>query len=332
MSMARRVIAGAILLLLAGGAYYAYQTLNPDQENVIRAAGTIEATLVKLNSRTAGTLKTVNVQEGDQMSPGDLAFEITRDDLAAARERDATTVTKAQAQLSDLLSGARQAEIKELEAMVATARASAEKADQDLLTREALYAQDGLSQEELEKFRLNAEVGKNQVAAAEARLALAMSGSRTGTINAARAEVERSRAVLKASEAAVADLKVTSPLKGIVVNRNYEPGEFVTMGATVVTVADLDDLWIKLYIPTDDLPSIALGQKVEFTVSGHDKTFQGTVAQIASQGEFTPRTIQTAKERTNVVFEVKVTVDDSQKILKPGMPCDAIFVKEDPND
>jgi len=99
-------------------------------------------------------------------------------------------------------------------------------------------------------------------------------------------------------------------------------------GAAVLTVADLKNLWIKVYIPTDDLPAIKLNQRVRFTVSGESRTFKGTVIEIASKGEFTPKSIQTKKERTNVVFGVKIRVDDRSGVLKPGMPADAVFVRE----
>ncbi|MGI5922288.1 MAG: HlyD family efflux transporter periplasmic adaptor subunit, partial [Syntrophomonadaceae bacterium] len=79
------------------------------------------------------------------------------------------------------------------------------------------------------------------------------------------------------------------------------------------------------YIPTDDLPAIKMGQKVRFTVSGDKTQYTGTVTYIASQGEFTPKTIQTKKERANVVFAVKIAVNNQDGVLKPGMPADIVF-------
>ena len=87
----------------------------------------------------------------------------------------------------------------------------------------------------------------------------------------------------------------------------------------------MDDLWIKVYIPTDDLPKVALGQKVTFTVSGWPEIFEGVVEEIAARGEFTPKTIQTKQERTNVVFAVKIRISSKGNVLKPGMPADVVF-------
>ena len=125
--------------------------------------------------------------------------------------------------------------------------------------------------------------------AAEAKLSILQSGNRPEMITAAKAEVERSRAVLKATEAMLEDLRIKSSLNGTVIQKNYEPGEYVMVGAAVLTVADLTNLWIKVYIPTDDLPAVKLNQKVRFTVSGESQTFNGTVVEIASKGEFTLR-------------------------------------------
>jgi len=137
--------------------------------------------------------------------------------------------------------------------------------------------------------------------------------------------VARNRAVLKATEALVADLQITAPLTGTVLTKNYEEGEFLQLGATLLTIAKIDDLWVKVYIPTDDLPYISLGQNVQFSVSGYNQSFEGVVEEIASKGEFTPKTIQTKKERTNVVFAVKIRIKSEGGILKPGMPADVVF-------
>jgi HlyD family secretion protein len=121
------------------------------------------------------------------------------------------------------------------------------------------------------------------------------------------------------------DLNVVSPINGTVITKNYQQGEFVQMGAPIVTLVDLSDMWIRVYIPTDQLPGIKLGQQVRFTVSGTPKVFKGAVEEINAQGEFTLQTIQTEEERANVVFGVKIRIDNEGGILKPGMPADVTF-------
>lgn len=328
MSKAKRALILVVILCLGIGSYYGYQVYFIRGSQDIQASGTIEATTLDLKAPVAGVIENIAAQEGDALQKGQIAVEISRSDLLAQRERDAMALTKAEAQLADLMSGFREQEIAEAEANLAVAQATARKSADELESREALFAEGGISQEELERYRLTAEVDQNKLKAAEAKLSMLQSGNRPEVISAARAEVERNRAVLKATEAVIADLQIKCPLTGTVIQKNHEPGEYVMLGAPVLTIADLSNLWIKVYIPTDDLPAVKLNQKVQFTVSGESRTFSGTVSEIASQGEFTPKTIQTKKERTNVVFGVKIRIDDAEGVLKPGMPADVIFARE----
>jgi HlyD family secretion protein len=315
-----------LLVLLAGGSYWAYNKYFMSASSSILATGTIEATTVDLNLKAAGTIKTLAFKEGDAVKQNQPLAELTRSDLAAQRERDALAVAEAQDKVNDLVSGARDQEIKAATASLNIAKINLDNANLDLERVKKLFEAGAVSQQELDQAQLNSDLKKNQLDAAQAALSLLQAGTRPAQISGAEAEVERTKAVLKASESMLDDLKINSPIDGIVLSRNYEPGEFVAMGVSLGTIADLNHLWIKVYIPTDDLPMIKLGQKVHFTVSGNSTQYIGTVSNIASQGEFTPKTIQTKQERTNVVFAVKITVDDNQNsALKPGMPADVVF-------
>jgi HlyD family secretion protein len=353
MDMKKRAAMVLVVLLLIAGGYWGYRNYLVRDTSAIEATGTVEAVTVDLSAKIQGTLKSVAVKAGDTVSKGQLVAELSRNDLQAQRERDALAVLKAEAALADLQSGARDQEIKEAALALDTAgvnykqasidyeqaAADYEQAATDHERLEFLYEAGAISQSEYEKaanmLKKSAnmmetaanrlKLAENQVEAARARLSLLRSGNRPQQINAARVEVERSKAVLQATEAMLEDLKITSPLDGEVLSKNYEEGEYVTPGAPVITVADLSDMWIKLYIPTDDLPHIRLGQQVTFTVSGKTRVFSGVVEEIASKGEFTPKTIQTKQERANVVFGVKIRVEDTGGVLKPGMPADVVF-------
>lgn len=316
-----------ILVLCATGSWWYVQGLQ-NKSDSLRATGTIEATTVNLTSKLSGTIKSLPYREGDSVAAGELVAELTRSDLVAQKERDALGVVSAEARLADLVNGPRPQEIEEASAQTELAHSSHAQAESDLARVEALFRAGAVSREQLEQARLNLSQKAAQLKAAQARLSLLESGSRPAAIEAARAEAERSRAVLQASQAMLDDLKITSPIQGIITTCNYEPGEFVSAGSTLATVVDLQRLWIRVYIPTDDLPNLRLGQPVRCTVSGYSQSFAGTVKQIASRGEFTPKTIQTEKERANVVFAVKIALDTTQGVLKPGMPADVVFVKE----
>lgn len=324
MNKQKTAMAVFLVIIVLIGAYWLYH-ITHKADRSIRASGTIEATTVDINVRTQGIIKTLPLEEGSLVKKDQMVAEISRNDLEAQRERDAMGVVSAEEKLSDLQSGAREQEIEEAEASVNIARVNYDKASEDYSRMDKLFIEGAVAREELDQASVNKELKKNQYNAALARLNLLKAGNRPAQVDSAAAEVERSQAILKSTEAMLADLTIYSPLSGTVLSRNYEEGEYVTMGALLATIADLDHLWIKVYIPTDDLPAIKLGDRVHFTVSGDKTDYTGVIKHIASKGEFTPKTIQTQKERTNVVFAVKIEIENVNGRLKPGMPADVVF-------
>ena len=325
MDKKKRIVLVLVIALLTTGGYWGYHHYLNRDSSAIEATGTIETTTVDLSAKIQGSVKTVAVRAGDTVSRGQLVAELSRNELVAQRERDALTVLKAEAALADLQSGARGQEIEEAALALDTAKVQYEQAASDFKRLESLYEAGAIPQSDYENSASRQKLTANQLAAARVRLNLLESGSRPQQVNAARVEVERSKAVLKATEAVLEDLKIIAPIDGKVLSRNYEAGEYVNPGTPVVTIADLSDMWIRVYIPTDDLPHIKLGQEVTFTVSGGDEIFAGIIEEIASKGEYTPKTIQTKQERANIVFGVKIRVQDTGGVLKPGMPADVVF-------
>ncbi|MGQ9824117.1 MAG: HlyD family secretion protein [Desulfotomaculales bacterium] len=322
----RKRIAGLFLvLLLAAGSWWGYARFFEKKPARLQASGTIEATEVNLAAKIPGTLESLAVKEGDGVKKGQVVAVVGRSDLAAQWERDALGVRKAEAQLADLLAGAREQEINDARAAVNIAQAGFERAGADYNRLLALHESGAVPAAELEKAKTALDIAKNQLDSARAKLSLLESGTRPEQVAAARAELERSRAVLKATESQLDDTKIASFIDGTVISRNFEPGEYVFAGSPVVTVADLNDHFIRVYVPTDYLPAIRLGQKVSFSVSGLSGEYPGTIVEIAGKGEFTPKTIQTKEERTNVVFAVKVKIDSQNGTFKPGMPADVTF-------
>jgi HlyD family secretion protein len=117
-----------------------------------------------------------------------------------------------------------------------------------------------------------------------------------------------------------------APLQGIVLTRNFEAGEFVKAGQTVVTIADLEDCWIKVYLPEEDFVDIHLGQKVQVAWDSQaGYPLEGKVSEISEEASFAPRMNLRKEERSDLYFPVKIEVDNTKHNLKPGMPADVIF-------
>ena len=323
--MKKKFMLIVLVVLLGAGAYWGYLRYWEEPAQGLEASGTIEATQVQLTAKLPGTLQNFTIKAGDPVKKGQLVATLERNGLVDQRERDAVAVMMARAKLDELLSGARQQEIREIEITVTMAQLQLEQAARDYERAVALYEAKAISQADLEKADYAYKQAQNQLESSQTRLNLLQSGSRPEHIEAARAELERNSAVLKATEALLADTRIISPIDGVVLTKNFEEGEYILAGSAVATIANLDEMWIKVYIPTDDLPVVKLGQRVTFTVSGSPVEYEGFVEEIATQGEYTPRMIQTKKERTNVVYAVKIRINDDSGVLKPGMPADVLF-------
>ena len=177
---------------------------------------------------------------------------------------------------------------------------------------------------------------REDIAEAEARLKAAQAGS--SVAEAGRKEIDVQRAALTTAQARERELRVEletaktvrgraeihSPINGVVLTKNVESGEVVNPGTPVVTIANIDELWMNIYVPETQTGKVRLDQSVRVHVDAFpEETFQGRVTFISSESEFTPKTILTPEERIKLVFRVKVMLMDSQRRLKPGMPADA---------
>jgi HlyD family secretion protein len=118
-------------------------------------------------------------------------------------------------------------------------------------------------------------------------------------------------------------------MAGVVVDVMVHPGEVAAAGATLLTVADLSEVRLVVYLPQSQIGRVSLEQGVEVTVDAFPgRVFTGRVVHIADQAEFTPRNVATTEERANLVLAVEILLANEANALKPGMPAEAVFVEE----
>ncbi len=152
---------------------------------------------------------------------------------------------------------------------------------------------------------------------------LVKEGPRKEDIEDARAQVDQARASVKLNETQLSYTTLYSPLSGVVLVKSGEIGEVVNPGTSIVTLADIENIWLKAYIPETDLSKVKWGQEVMVTTDLHPKKeYRGKISFISSQAEFTPKQIQTEKERVTLVYRIKVDIPNPDRELKPGMPAD----------
>jgi HlyD family secretion protein len=168
------------------------------------------------------------------------------------------------------------------------------------------------------------DLAEAQVLAAQAALDELEAGPTEEEVAIAEASVRQAEAGVRLVDAQIAQLTLTAPMDGVVTSRSAQVGETATAGAPLLTIANLDQVTLVIYVPENRVGQVRLGQEVEVQVDSFpSQVFVGHVTNIAGEAEFTPRNVQTQEERVNLVFAVKVSIPNADQKLKPGMPADA---------
>lgn len=267
-----------------------------DDASVMRFTGIMDATTIRVSAETPGRLLSLHADEGEP---------VYRDSVLAVieTERLGYQIDQNDARLAEL---AYQTESAAL-------RLRAARIQRDNLLRRyerfrSLLAQDAVTQQAVDDLQTQVEAANAELAAAEAALA----GTRSK-----RAQIQAGLSIVLKQQS---DARVTSPIDGRVLLRYAEAGELLGPGAPVFELADLRDMWTRIYVSETQLPALRLGQQVRLHVDGSDTVFEGTVSWISDKAEFTPKTILTEETRTALVYAVKVKVRNRNDILKIGMP------------
>ena len=189
-----------------------------------------------------------------------------------------------------------------------------------------LFAKGAVAAQDRDRSRTAFATANARVDQTVQQLSLAVEGPRQEEIDLAAARVEQAKQVLKLAQTRLSYAQITAPVDGVVLSKNIEAGEYVSPGTPVVTIGDLNQVWLKAYIVETDLGKVKLGQKVSVTADTYPgKVYKGNIGFIASEAEFTPKSIQTAEERVKLVYRIKIILDNASRELKPGMPADALI-------
>ena len=235
------------------------------------------------------------------------------------------------------MTGARPEDIRQAEAQTDALQAEIGAIDAELVAAEAdrdrfesLLAADAGSRKQRDDAlaRVNilqqrAQAVRQQVRAAEQVVARLESGARVEEIEAARTRVASIDAQIAVLRKRIDDATVVSPAGGIVTQVLVEQGEFVAPMMPLLVVTDIDRAWANLFVPEPAVPRLTIGQEAQVFTDAGGAGLPGTVTFVSPQAEFTPRNVQTADERSLLVYRIKVAVDNREGVLKPGMPVDA---------
>lgn len=296
------------------------------QHGSIVISGNIEVTDAQLGFKLPGRVAERPVFEGDHVKAGQLIARLDDSEQKQQLDLNRAELAGAEAALAELEAGSRPQEIAAAEATVRSAQAELDRARLDFVRQQDLREKNVIADRDFETAQAQLKVAEARVAETSEQLKLVREGPRAETIQQARARVAQARASVALAETHLAETRLFSPLTGAVLSHNIEPGEFVSAGTPIVTVADTLHTWVRAYVNQTDLGRVRLGQKlIVHTDTAPGKNFEGTVSFISSEAEFTPKTVQTTKERVKLVFRIKVDVANPQDELKPGMPADIVL-------
>lgn len=298
-------------------------------------SGTIEAVQSELAFQVPGRVIAVNVREGNRVQKDQVLAALDPSEYKAKLEQARANLERAMQTRSlaeSNLAIARKtlpADVSRAEASLQGARDTLEKAERNKKRYDQLYERQVVSAREYDAVRLEYETARARYDEARAALSQARSNlkkevSLRKEVDAASAQIKSLQAAIEQVELQLAYTELKAPYAGVIISRNIEPGEVVSPGRQAITMADLSSVDLKIFVAETEIGNVKPGGPVDVKVDTFpDKVFKGNISFISPEGEFTPKIIQTQKERVKIVYLVKVSIPNPDLELKTGMPADA---------
>jgi HlyD family secretion protein len=323
----KRIIPIVIILaaaVAAGIYFYPQLTHKSAPANQLTLSGNIEAHESLVGFKVPGRIVELPVEEGQQVAQDALLARLDDADFKQHVVIDEATVRVRESNLALALAGTREQEVKAAQQTMIDAEADLEQKKLDNERARQLFAKDEVSAQERDQAATALKRSEAIFKAAQQRYNEAVEGSRKEDIAIARANLNEAKAGLGLSQVNLSYTVLRAPSAGVVTVRQAELGEVVAPGSPVVTLADLDHIWLRAYIAETDMGRIHWGQEATITTDTYPgKQYHGRISFISSAAEFTPKSVQTYTERVTLVYRIKIDIDNPSHELKPGMPADA---------
>jgi len=322
-----------ITLLFAGGWFWAdsdtFRTKmpqciqsyfgHPSSTAPLELQGNVEVREIRLGFRVFGRIAGLQVDEGDRVHPGQLVATIEPEYFEDARKQMEGAWQARSAELLKLNNGSRPEEIQQARANAQAANVAFLNARKEFLRKQRLVDSGSVSREAFDNAQATRDRTQALWEAAKATLKLVETGPREEDISRAQALTRQARASLDEADRRLQDTKLFAPSAGIVQTRVREPGDYVSTGETVYTITITDPLWVRTYVNEMDLGRIRPGMPATVRTDG-GISCTGQVGFISPVAEFTPKTVETKKIRTDLVYRVRIIVQDPKGQLRQGMP------------
>ncbi|MDR2226131.1 secretion protein HlyD [Providencia rettgeri] len=310
-----------IIVLLIGtavGGYYYYQS---QQDNSLTLYGNVDVRTVNLSFRVPGKLVSLTVDEGARIATGDKLGQLDDAPFINALNKAKGMRESAKAQLALKESGYRTQEVAQVEAEVAQRQAAWQYADNFYKRQQGLAASRVISANDLDNAKNNRNQAFAALQAAQDKLNQYQSGFRQEEIAAARGEWLQAEAAVAQAELDLQDTVLVAPSDGTILTRAIEPGTNVGAGNSIFSITLTHPVWVRAYVSEPHLGNAVPGTKVTlYTDSRPNQPYHGTIGFVSPTAEFTPKSVQTPDLRTDLVYRLRIIVDDADDALRQGMP------------
>ncbi len=353
-SRKKGMITAVLVLVMAGGiaGYMMFVREKTMPQGLILANGRIEGETLVVAAKVPGRIKAVYAAEGDTVEKDAVLAELDDRQIRAKADQARSALAAAEAgrnaakEALDLLAretvihrAKADAALANARAVLTKAKAQETQAETDARRYRELAEDGSIGRQKAEQAALAYKAAKNDRLSAEAAVRVAekqREDARLGglRIKAKTAETvsigarsDQAKAAVDEAESVLADLTVKAPGKGVVTTKITNPGEVTAAGSPLFTLVDLDDLYLKVFVPEKDIGRLKLGQKAKIHLdSMPGQPLDGTVKTIAARAEFTPKEVQTPDERVKLVYAVKIYLDENPgHAVTPGIPADAVI-------
>jgi HlyD family secretion protein len=285
-----------------------------------RLYGNVDIRQVDLGFRVPGRIETIAIDEGVRVPAGALLAKLDTRPLGDALAAAEAQLAVARAELAKRRNGNRSQDVAQARSLLSERQSALAKARTDLDRRERLIASGAVSQALLDATRADFRGAQARVAAAEEALSLQQSGARREDIDAAAAQVAAATAARDRARTDLADATLTTPEAGVTLTRAREPGAIVQGGETVFTLSIDRPMRIRAYVAEPDLGRISPGMAVDVTADGNARTYRGSIGFISPTAEFTPKSVQTESLRADLVYRLRIIINDPDDALRQGQP------------
>ena len=298
----RRLIVPLVLIVLIFG-WLVYRSVRGDADKVY--TGTIEARDAAIGSLMGGRVAEVLVEEGDSVRAGDVIVRFERYTVDPMLKEQQSRVAEARAILERVMAGPRREEVER-------ARIQWEQAERERKRQENLLAQKVTSQANYDRAAADA-------AALQQQYEELRRGSRSEDRAEAQARVTAEEGRLATLNTQLAEMEVRAPANGIIQTMDLRPGDLIPANQPVAHLLETDEIWVRVFVPETQLGHVTVGQKLDVHIDTFpDRAFPAHVTSVSERAEYTPRNVQTAEQREDQVFAVRLRIDPAPE-LKAGM-------------